>query len=249
LIGIRSVAAGAQGHTCALTNNGLVTCWGRGLGTLGAGSALPQAKAGIAGARAVSAGDHHACALVNEQAWCWGGNFNGALGDGTRVDRQAPAAVVGLPPLKQVACGNSYTCAVDTAKGLWCWGRSESGQLGVSTPPDVVVPQRLPGVAADQVMVSKGLHTCVRASSGEVSCFGSNAVGQLGIGASSLSPELVPLTTGIVDAVSGSGGTFHSCVRRANGKVACWGINSAGQLGDGNSGTLSMNPVQVVGLP
>jgi alpha-tubulin suppressor-like RCC1 family protein len=104
-------------------------------------------------------------------------------------------------------------------------------------------------VVADTVIVSKGLHTCVRAVSGEVSCFGGNAVGQLGVGSSSLTPELLPLSTGIVDAVSGSGGTFHSCVRRANGKVACWGINSAGQLGDGKSGTLSMNPVLVVGLP
>jgi alpha-tubulin suppressor-like RCC1 family protein len=29
----------------------------------------------------------------------------------------------------QVAAGQSYTCAIDTAGGLYCWGANDDGQL------------------------------------------------------------------------------------------------------------------------
>lgn len=250
LLGIRQVSVGEQGHTCALTTLGQVACWGRGLGNSGAASMVPQPKSGLAGVKSISVGDHHVCVVTSaDQAWCWGGNSAGALGDGTKLDRQTPGAANGLPPVKQVVAANGYSCAVDLANAVWCWGRGESGQLGVNTDPEVLQPRLVAGASGDQVIASKGLHTCLRSTSGSVGCFGSNAVGQLGNGTSGLSPELAPVATGITDAVAGSAGAFHTCVRRATGAVSCWGINSDGQLGDGHSGTLSMNAVDVVGLP
>ena len=49
------------------------------------------------GVIALSAGDQHACALLNGGAVeCWGLNSNGQLGTGDSTNRLTPTAVVGL---------------------------------------------------------------------------------------------------------------------------------------------------------
>ena len=46
---------------------------------------------------APSAGQSHTCVVRTAgHAWCWGANSVGQLGDGTTVDRPAPARVAGL---------------------------------------------------------------------------------------------------------------------------------------------------------
>jgi alpha-tubulin suppressor-like RCC1 family protein len=43
---------------------------------------------------AVSAGYEHTCAITAaDEAYCWGANDRGQLGDGTFLDRSRPAAV------------------------------------------------------------------------------------------------------------------------------------------------------------
>ena len=49
---------------------------------------------GIDSARALAAGDSHACAIVADgNVWCWGLNDRGQLGDGTRSSSNAPIMV------------------------------------------------------------------------------------------------------------------------------------------------------------
>jgi alpha-tubulin suppressor-like RCC1 family protein len=45
-----------------------------------------------------------------------------------------------------------------------------------------------------------------------------------------------------------SAGADHSCALQPDGKVACWGSNFYGQLGDGSSANLRLTPVAVIGL-
>jgi alpha-tubulin suppressor-like RCC1 family protein len=54
--------------------------------------------------------------------------------------------------------------------------------------------------------------------------------------------------SGIDDVASVSCGQRHTCALRRSGDVQCWGLNSAGQLGDGTTINHGM-PVQVKGLP
>ena len=86
-------------YSCALSSDGTVMCWGANeSGQLGSGvvtggvvapsqSATPLAVTGVTGARAITCGAHHTCAIVeNSQAVCWGANDSGQLGAGLPPD-------------------------------------------------------------------------------------------------------------------------------------------------------------------
>ncbi len=56
----------------------------------------------------VSAGGLQTCGLTTQnQAYCWGYNVTGALGDGTTTTRLTPVAVVGGLSFRQVDAGSS----------------------------------------------------------------------------------------------------------------------------------------------
>jgi alpha-tubulin suppressor-like RCC1 family protein len=97
------VAAGAF-HTCARRRAGGVVCWGANEhGQLGRAPddrfhTRPEPVAGLDDAVELALGEAHTCARRRTGAVvCWGANEHGQLGDGTRRERAAPAAVVGLP--------------------------------------------------------------------------------------------------------------------------------------------------------
>ena len=80
-------------HACGLTAAGGVRCWGADThGQLGDGtavnSAVPRDVAGLAsGVKAISAGDEHSCALLQDgSVQCWGNAGSGRLGDGSTSD-------------------------------------------------------------------------------------------------------------------------------------------------------------------
>jgi len=133
----RGVASG-HAHSCALTDQGGVRCWGDGGdGRLGHGTyysdGAPVGVIGLgSGVASVSAGDYHSCALSDDgRALCWGNNEWGQLGDGTRDDRYAPVPVQGLEQgVMAIAAGGFHTCAITVLGELYCWGNPSYGQLG-----------------------------------------------------------------------------------------------------------------------
>lgn len=77
-------------HTCGLTVAGQAYCWGENtLGQLGVdaitrGSAVPVAVSGGLVFTSLAAGGSHTCAITaGGDAYCWGLNSNGQLGDGS----------------------------------------------------------------------------------------------------------------------------------------------------------------------
>jgi alpha-tubulin suppressor-like RCC1 family protein len=97
------------------------------------------------------------------------------------------------------------------------------------------------------------LHTCARSTDGKVSCWGDNGAGQLGDGlpydsGTRVAQALVAQNVaGMSDAIAIASGVGHSCAVRRGGTVACWGVNSFGQLGDGTR-QRSSAPVAVSGV-
>jgi alpha-tubulin suppressor-like RCC1 family protein len=63
----------------------------------------------------VVSGDGHSGALAaGGQAWCWGNNTNGELGDGTTVSSNSPVLVAGGMNFTQLSSSGIHVCALDT---------------------------------------------------------------------------------------------------------------------------------------
>lgn len=87
------------------------------------------------GATAITAGNHHTCALVRGGVQCWGDNEFGQVGNGiTGGQYDAPVDVLGLEQgVTALSAGSNHTCAVTESGSVWCWGSNDQGQLGINT--------------------------------------------------------------------------------------------------------------------
>jgi alpha-tubulin suppressor-like RCC1 family protein len=149
--GVDPVFAGGQ-HTCGLTSNGAVLCWGNNLsGQLGNGTSSggngPVGAAGLTGdVIAIAGGGNHTCALSRSGGvTCWGFNRFGELGIGTAEYSAVPVDVVALRSgVAAVTAGQYHTCAVTpTDGGATCWGHNTDGQLGDGTKTDSLAPVKV----------------------------------------------------------------------------------------------------------
>ncbi len=171
-----AISAGLY-HTCAILDDGTVTCWGRGdNGRLGGGggviggSTVPIPAYGMPGgqrATAISAGYAHTCALLaNGGVSCWGLNGDGQLGTGDNAPRYEPSPPLAMPAARAIVTGQLHTCAVLIDDRVTCWGRDDFGQLGngvgstddVLAPPGPIVADLPPYVGA-QIVGAGDYHT------------------------------------------------------------------------------------------
>jgi alpha-tubulin suppressor-like RCC1 family protein len=259
-----AVTAGDD-HTCALTDEGVVKCWGSnnfyqlGDGTTEIRSNIPVDIDGFGKdgevAIAISAGANHTCAITQTGGLkCWGYNQLGQLGNVTPYCdffycSKTPVDVDGFDDAGEdaiaISAGGNHTCAITTTGGVQCWGYNEFGQLGNSLTTDSSIPVDVVGLSSNVISVSAGdQHTCAVTSSGAVKCWGYNYDGQLGDSLttdSSIPVDVVGLSSG-VKAVSA--GTGHTCAITGTDGVKCWGDNTHGQLG----WRLIWVPVDVIGF-
>ncbi len=266
--GITAVAVGGGlDHTCVLTTQGGVKCWGANVaGKLGDGtstdSAMPMDVLGLtSGVASVSAGDVYSCAVTTAGgAKCWGNNTLGQLGDSTTTDSHVPADVSGLTGgVAAISAGIDHACALTTVGGVKCWGRNDHGELGggTSTGPQTCsatacsttaldVSGLTSGVAALSVG-GEGAYTCALTTAGGVKCWGGNRFGQLGDGTTTdngTPVDVTRLTSGVAAIAAGGD---HACALTTAGGVKCWGWNYYGQLGNGTT-TNSTTPLDVTDL-
>jgi alpha-tubulin suppressor-like RCC1 family protein len=185
-------------------------------------------KASTFKAISFSAGQYANCVLTEAGGIkCWGYNYYGQLGDGTKIDRSIPVDVAGLGSgVAAISTGYKHTCALTSLNAVNCWGDNTYGQLGNGTTTQSSNPVNVSGLSSGVGAISVGeFHACALTATGGVKCWGDNTFGQLGVGDVTMVSSSIPTTNG----------------------VKCWGDNSFGQLGDG---TLlnRFAPVDVAGL-
>lgn len=84
----------------------------------------------------VSSGNTHTCAIASDnQAYCWGLNDHGQLGNNSTTQSNVPVAVTNTGVLAgksivSISAGGSYTCAIASDNQAYCWGSNQYGQLG-----------------------------------------------------------------------------------------------------------------------
>ena len=226
LSGITQIAAGSI-HTCALTDDGEVKCWGNGTsGQLGNGansisktpvSVCERAKTGaeticppLSSVAAITALGSTTCALTDSNTVkCWGSGTNGDLGNGADSSRNIPVDVhtssTDTAALSGIAA-ISGTCALTNDGNVKCWGWGDSGLLGNGGTTDSNTP----------------VDVCQRAKTGvETTC-----------------PALA-------DISSISSGGYHRCALTDSGPIKCWGRGSDGRLGNGATTATNSYPVNV----
>ena len=142
-----SVIAGFR-HTCGLTTSGEAYCWGsNNRGALGNGttvnSATPVAvrpgrsPQGLLITFASLSASGHTCGLTpSGEAYCWGDNWAGQLGNGSTTGQDpnpTPIAVSGGLTFASLSVGVSHTCGLTTSNDAYCWGSNNYGRLGAGT--------------------------------------------------------------------------------------------------------------------
>lgn len=249
---VTGVVAGAY-HTCAIVGGG-VFCWGNNeFGQLGDGSTQNHARPTPVSSLnstviALAAGDYHTCGLLTTgEVRCWGQNTAGQLGNSSRDQQATPVTVNNLPrPVIALSAGWNHTCAIlasgeVTSGELRCWGANADGQLGDGTTNDQTTPVTVVGLNANVLSVTGGgQHTCALQATTDGTtafCWGSNWNGALGDGTTNghhTPIAVIGLRAGVTALAAGAHSTCALVETVAGaGRVQCWGVNRAGQLGDG----------------
>ena len=215
--------ASHSSHTCALSSDGEVFCWGKGNnGQLGnntnSGNNLPVkvvAETGttdpLTGIIQIATGLEHICALnLDGEVFCWGQGIHGQRGDNTTTNVNYPVKVVidsvgtSLNNIAQVVAGSLHTCALNNSGNVFCWGTGGDGELGngaYGTEGSSILPVSVIESVGSQALLSN--------------------VTQI------------------------SAGYRHACALKTDSTLVCWGFGNTGQLGN-NDYSSKQAPVVVV---
>ncbi len=223
---------------------------------------IPASEIAGKNVTAIAAGTNHTCAIAEATVYCWGKNNYGQLGNNTVVDSTVPVKVymslVSIPaqpagpsgcggffnpctipataavpkgalvdqiPIK-ISAGEDYTCVVaypasgtiNNSRG-YCWGKNADGQLGVndktnrSTPTPIYTSDAKPAQAALPAGCGGVFNPCSTPAQA--------------------AQPATPLWNKTVTEITA--GTAHTCAITSDGVGSCWGADTSGQIGSGQT--------------
>ena len=181
-------------------------------------------------------------------AYAWGVNNNGQLGDNTAVAKSSPVSVLGgFADWVQITNMGFGSVGIRANGTAWAWGYNGSGNLGDNTLVTKSSPVSVVGGFTDWIQVSAGnAHALGLRANGTAWAWGNGTGGMLGDNTAVAKSSPVSVVGGYTDWVQVSGGGLHSLGLRANGTAWAWGTGSFGRLGD-DTAVAKSSPVSVVG--
>jgi alpha-tubulin suppressor-like RCC1 family protein len=246
--GLRATSARSGNSSVAVNSSGQAYAWGSGQdGEIGNGAfdnhlrpvrvRLPRgvklrtAREGFAFVTALTA---------TGKVLTWGYGVLGQLGNGHRVNRNAPVYVSLPRGVRATAVSTCGACGIAlTSDGrVLTWGYNSVGQLGngKTGSTDVPVWVKLPKHTKVTSIAAGDGQVFAVTSAGGLLAWGSDQDGQLGnghTGGLSRVPVRVHLPRGVKIA-SVSSGLSQALAMTTTGKVLAWGDNQFGELGTGN---------------
>ncbi|MCT6836344.1 MAG: InlB B-repeat-containing protein, partial [Bifidobacteriales bacterium] len=188
-------------------------------------------------------------------AYAWGYNKYGQLGNGTTTQQNTPVPVPkpeGTPAdftYVQVVAGGYHSLAIGSDGYVYAWGLNDHGQLGNNTKSNSSTPVRVhgpnnTGEGLKAIQISAGAwNSMALAADGTVYTWGSlQSAWALSSNLPATVPQTVPTT---VEDPSDASGVFHAVQISTrwsfdmaigqDGYVYAWGYNTNGQLGNNTS--------------
>jgi len=261
-----------SGHTCGVTTDHGLDCWGSGSwGMLGDGAdgqgtpphltAIPI-RVGSGVFVDVALGAEDTCALTaSGVTYCAGGNIFKQLGVDTVpnvcIQPQLPnnygescsstfVQVSGSRTFSRIYGSGYTTCGLTSVGSAWCWGGNIAGEAGVGIYSPLPTPTQVQGGLTFTTMAGGSSVMCGLTPAGTGYCWGHGGFGALGTGLQTnmLAPVQVATLSSFTQIAAGGD---HVCALTASGDAYCWGTNTDGELGSAT--TESCNGNSTYSLP
>ena len=253
-------ASGGDRSSAGITTSGNLFVWGNnGSGQLGLGDVNGRSTPTQVGALtwkqvcfSSDSGGTYALAIRSDGSlWGWGDNSAGNLATGTLTSTSSPLQAGSRTDWKMVCAGYDFALAIANDGTLWGWGNQTviytSATAFASTPVQIGSNSNWKSISAGGGAVGFAL---ALSYDNTLWGWGSNYSGQLGAGAALGLSSLTQLGSAGFwkSAVCGTTG-HHVVAVSVSGALHTWGINNAGQLGNGDSLLQSVStPVQIGSL-
>jgi alpha-tubulin suppressor-like RCC1 family protein len=270
--GATSILEIEAGHafTCWRTSGGTVYCFGarchNRLGHSGTSTdcqylygAPGAAVASLSATSMMSLGHAHGLVRIsggNTALQGWGYDGAGQLavgtvhGTGRGVGPLTNASMAEVTNAVDIATGENISCAVLGTGKVLCAGADTQGELGDdATLASSVRMLEVAGISSAKRVWANYSTVCAQLADSSVMCWGRNDARQL-LADTAAFQQPVPVA---IDSLPGqvvemAMGEQHTCAILSTKRIACWGNNSQGQLGD-NTGLPRPGAVLVSGLP
>lgn len=182
----------------------------------------------------VSLGSAFTCAIADDEAYCWGDNSTGQLGDGTNESKLLPSKVFNgassalyNKTVIDIQTGDGFACALTQDHVVACWGNNNYGQLGTNDR----IPSKTPVALYDKAEIPASTRI-------PNPCGGTYQVGFFTFPQPACTPVPVPAIPASplygkkIKELAMVSGSDHMCGISEDNDVYCWGRNEGGQIGD-----------------
>lgn len=234
-------ACGGNEFALALKSDGTVWSWGsnqqRQLGYDSGGTVVsfPTRIQSLHQIEDIACGATSGYALqAGGSVWAWGRGAEGQLGLGDTEQKNEPT-LLSLSEVTQVEAGVHFAFFVREDGTLWATGENQRGQLGDGTSVGKSSPVQVLGLPTVRSVAAGSTHSVAVTMNGHVYAWGSNSYGGIGNGSEGPPVKTPYWHSTLANIVSVSAGSDSSFALDDNGQVWCWGVNTYGQLGFGDS--------------